>query len=128
VGRASQSSFVRSPRRYTAPSIALQDLPTIYVILLTHNHYDHMDLKTIRVLWKRDRPQIIVRLGNVTIIRKGHAEIEVAAGDWWQTFTLLNGLRATIVPTYHWSSRRMGDHRKALWGGFVLETPSGVVY
>jgi L-ascorbate metabolism protein UlaG (beta-lactamase superfamily) len=125
--RASPVSFA-GPRRFTPPAIHLQDLPTIHTILVTHNHYDHLDLKTIHTLWQRDRPQIIVPLGNDTILRKGHPEIEAEAGDWWESFPMRHGLKATIVPAYHWSSRRMGDHRKALWGGFILETPSGVVY
>lgn len=125
--RASPVSFA-GPRRYTPPAVRLEDLPVVHAVLVTHNHYDHMDLKTIEKLWKRDRPQIIVPLGNDTIIRKDSPEIEVQAGDWWQSFTLPGGIKTTIVPAYHWSSRRMGDHRKALWGGFVLETASGAVY
>ena len=95
--RASPVSFA-GPRRFTPPAIHLQDLPAIHAVLVTHNHYDHMDLKTIHGLWQRDRPQIIVPLGNDTILRKGRPDIVVEAGDWWESFTMRNGLKATIVP------------------------------
>jgi hypothetical protein len=67
--RASPVSFA-GPRRYTPPAIHLQDLPTIHVILVTHNHYDHLDLKTIHMLWQRDRPQIIVPLATIRSFKK----------------------------------------------------------
>jgi L-ascorbate metabolism protein UlaG (beta-lactamase superfamily) len=52
----------------------------------------------------------------------------VKTGDWWESFPLPHGICATIVPSYHWSSRGLGDRRMALWGGFVLETPECVIY
>ena len=116
------------PDRRNAPAVAFNDLPPIHAVLITHNHYDHMDLDTVRTLWKRHRPRILTPLGNDAILRKGFRGLEVEAGDWWQSFALAEGLRVTIVPAYHWSSRGTGDYRKALWGGFVLETPHGVVY
>ncbi len=116
------------PRRHNAPSIALGDLPPIHTVLLTHNHYDHMDLPTIQALWGTHQPFLLSPLGNDMVIRKAHPQVKVTTGDWWESFALPAGIRATIVPAYHWSSRGLGDRRMALWGGFVLETPEGILY
>ncbi len=123
------SPFTRfGPLRHNPPAIAMADLPPIHTVLLTHNHYDHMDLHTIGQLWNAHRPLIVSPLGNDRVIRKAVPYVEVTTGDWWQSFELPHGVRATIVPAYHWSSRGLGDRRMALWGGFILETPSGIVY
>jgi L-ascorbate metabolism protein UlaG (beta-lactamase superfamily) len=123
------SPFTRTgPLRHNPPAVALADLPPIDTVLLTHNHYDHMDLSTIKHLWDVHRPAILSPLGNDTVIRSVVAQAEVNTGDWWDSFLLPHGIRATIVPAYHWSSRGLGDRRMALWGGFVLETPVGIIY
>ena len=116
------------PFRHNPPAVAFHDLPPIHSVLVTHNHYDHMDLPTIRQIWNAHRPVILSPLGNDSVIHAAAPEVEVQTGDWWDSFLLPHGIRATIVPAYHWSSRGLGDRRMALWGGFVLETPAGVIY
>ena len=116
------------PRRRNPPAVALGDLPPIHAVLVTHNHYDHLDLPTVKKLWERHHPLVLAPLGNDTILRAAAKEINVITGDWWNAFQLPGGLRATIVPAYHWSSRGLRDRRMALWCGFVLDTPQGVVY
>ncbi len=116
------------PRRRNAPAVAMSDLPPIHAILVSHNHYDHMDLATLKALWERDHPCMLAPLGNYTIIRTAGQEIDVKAGDWWESFTLSGEISATIVPSYHWSSRGLRDRRMALWGGFYLDTPRGSIY
>lgn len=125
--RASPVSWA-GPRRLTPPAVALDDLPPIHAVLVTHSHYDHMDLGTLRALWRRDRPQMIAPLGNGGFLRKADPEMVVETGDWWQSFDLHRGLGTTMLPAYHWSSRRIGDYRKALWAGYMLHTPAGAVY
>ncbi len=140
--RASPFRYL-GPRRHNPPAVALSDLPPIHAVLLTHNHYDHLDLMTLRQLWETHHPRLLTPLGNDTILRAAARDIEVSTGDWWDSFELLEGsehaehskdagssgqVRATIVPSYHWSSRGFRDRRMALWGGFVLHTPRGVVY
>lgn len=124
---ASPLSFA-GPRRHNPPAIKFEDLPPIDVVLITHNHYDHMDTGTIKRLWHNHHPRIVAPLGNDAIIRAAAPEIEVQSGDWWQSFSLTEKLKVTIVPSYHWSSRWLGDYRMALWGGFILEAPAGVIY
>ncbi len=122
------SPFQRlGPRRHNPPAISFRDLPAIHAVLLTHNHYDHLDLPTIQQLWAKHRPRIYAPLGNDAVIRAA-APVEVETGDWWQSFLLPGELRLTIVPAHHWSSRALRDRRMALWGGFVLQGPSGTVY
>lgn len=116
------------PRRSNPPAVALEDLPPIHTVLVTHNHYDHMDTATIAKLWQTHKPTVISPLGNEAVIRKDAPDLQVQTGDWWQKFTLSDQVRATIVPAYHWSARSLGDRRFALWGGFVLDTPAGRIY
>jgi L-ascorbate metabolism protein UlaG (beta-lactamase superfamily) len=116
------------PRRHNPPSVAFDDLPPIHAVLVTHNHYDHMDTITLARLWKAHKPTVISPLGNDAAIRKDAPDVQVQTGDWWQTFQLSDRVRATIVPAYHWSARNLGDRRFALWGGFILETPAGILY
>lgn len=125
--RASPVSW-SGPKRKTPPAIAVADLPEIHVVLVSHNHYDHMDLPTLHALWRRNRPRIIMPLGNTGFLQKKYPDVVVETGDWWQCFALADHVQLTMVPSYHWSSRKLGDYRKALWCGFVLETPQGAVY
>ncbi len=116
------------PRRHNAPAIRLEELPRIDAVLLSHNHYDHLDNTTLARLWRDHRAHMITPLGNEVIVRAATPQAEVESGDWWDSFALANGMRVTIVPSYHWSSRGLGDRRMALWGGFMLETPLGLIY
>ena len=90
------------PRRANPPAIAFEHLPPIDVVLVTHNHYDHMDLQSIQRLWETHHPRIITPLGNDTIIHATNSSIDVTSGDWWQTFSLSEAIELTIVPAYHW--------------------------
>jgi L-ascorbate metabolism protein UlaG (beta-lactamase superfamily) len=116
------------PSRRNPPAVALADLPPIHAVLITHNHYDHMDTATIAAIHAQHKPIIISPLGNDTVIHKDAPHIPVLTGDWWQSFPLSPTVRVTIVPAYHWSARRLGDRRQALWCGFVLDSPAGRIY
>lgn len=125
--RSSPFRFV-GPKRVIAPGIALADLPPIDVVLVSHNHYDHLDVATLLYLHTVHHPLIITPLGNDAIVREAVPEARVVAGDWWEQVALPGGAEATIVPAYHWSARGIGDRRMALWGGFMLRTSAGLVY
>ena len=96
--------------------------------MVTHNHYDHMDTATIAAIHAHHKPVIISPLGNDSVIHKDAPQVPVQTGDWWQSFPLSPNVRVTIVPAYHWSARKLGDRRQALWCGFILDTPSGRIY
>lgn len=125
--RASPVSFA-GPKRVNPPGVAFDDLPPIDVVLVTHNHYDHLDLETIARLWARHRPRIVAPLGNDAVIRAHDAGIPVETADWGGSVALPNAVTAHLEPSYHWSARGMNDRRMALWCAYVLTTPAGVIY
>jgi L-ascorbate metabolism protein UlaG (beta-lactamase superfamily) len=125
--RASPFSFA-GPRRVLAPGIAFEALPHIDAVLLSHNHYDHMDMATLRRLNLEHRPLIVTPLGNDAILRRAIPGVQVVAGDWWDRIDIGKGGDVTIVPAYHWSARTGRDRRMALWSGFMLSTGGGRVH
>lgn len=125
--RASPFRFA-GPRRVNPPGIAFEDLPPIDAILITHNHYDHLDIESLGPLWRTHRSRIAAPLGNDAIIRTADQAIEVGALDWGEGLALSERVSAHLVPAYHWSARWLRDRRMALWGGFVIGTPAGPVY
>lgn len=123
--RASPVSFA-GPKRVRAPGVRFEDLPKIDLILVSHNHYDHMDLATLKRLWDRDRPLIVTSLGNDAIL-KDHG-IGAAAGDWGQTIRGPGGAAVKIERVHHWGSRWGVDRNRALWSGFSVQLPGGNIF
>ncbi len=119
--RASPLPFA-GPRRVWAPGIAFESLPPIDAVLISHNHYDHMDLVTLRRLNSEHRPLMVTSLGNDAILRRAIPGVRVVTGDRWERIDIGKGGEVTIVPAYHWSSRTGRDRRMALWSGFMLST------
>lgn len=122
--RASPLPFL-GPRRVGAPGIAFETLPQIDAVLLSHSHYDHMDLATLRRLTDQHRPLVVTPLGNDAILRRAIPGIRVVARDWWDRIEIGKDGEVTVVPAYHWSARTGRDRRMALWSGFVLSTGGG---
>jgi L-ascorbate metabolism protein UlaG (beta-lactamase superfamily) len=110
------------PKRARPPGIALADLPRPDVVLLSHNHYDHMDIPSLRDLQRRYAPRFITMLGNARILAK-HG-IEAHELDWWQ-HTRIGTLKITATPARHFSARSPFDRNRALWGGFMLDNGRG---
>ncbi len=125
--RASPFRFA-GPKRATAPGIDFADLPPIDTVLLSHNHYDHMDAATLRLLHAAHRPRILTPLGNDRILARIIPGARVEVGDWGARFDLDGTVSITLHPAHHWSARSPRDRRTALWCGFVLGTPQGPVY
>lgn len=117
--RASPFSFT-GPRRANAPGIAFDDLPPIDAVLVSHGHYDHLDVATLTRLWRRDRPRIVAPLGNEVAIRGEDPSIAVTTADWRGTVPLGNGVEAVLEQVHHWSARGVTDRNRSLWCGFVL--------
>ena len=113
------------PRRVAEPGVAFDDLPKIDIVVISHNHYDHMDLPTLRKLWQRDRPLIVTSLGNDTILRG--AGVEATALDWGQE-ARARGAAVRVLRNHHWSSRWGRDRNRALWSAFLIETPGGNIF
>ncbi len=125
--RASPLSFA-GPARHQPPGIAFADLPPIHVVLLTHSHYDHMDIPTLKRLWSAHRPRLIAPLGNDVVVRRAAEALRAETADWWDTIPLTPGLTLQVTPANHWSARTPWDRRRALWSGFALHTPAGPLY
>lgn len=125
--RTSPFSFI-GPKRVSPPGIAFDRLPPIDAILLSHNHYDHLDIATLKRLHAAHAPLIITPLGNDAIILRAIPDARVVTGDWWDKFEIGTGAEAVIVPAHHWSARRWSDRRMALWSGFMLRTSASLVY
>jgi len=107
------------PRRVRAPGIALANLPPIDLILLSHNHYDHMDLISLRKLRRRNPGvAIISMLGNAPYLAKKRLRDAVEL-DWWQSIEAC-GANITVTPARHFAARWLNDRNETLWGGFVI--------
>ncbi|HWA35278.1 MAG TPA: MBL fold metallo-hydrolase [Cyclobacteriaceae bacterium] len=115
------------PKRMRPPGIRLEDLPKIDIILLTHNHYDHLDLPTLTRIYNQHQPKVVTSLGIKPFLdsRNIHNSTEM---DWWQTFTFNESISIESVPAQHFSSRGMFDRDATLWCGFVLRRPGGNIY
>ncbi len=116
------------PKRVRAPGVAFDHLPKIDVVTVSHNHYDHLDLATLKRLWERDRPRIVTPLGNDTIIRRAIPEAQIVTLDWAQKAEIAPGMALHCLPAQHWSARWGWDRDYALWASFALTTPQGNVY
>jgi L-ascorbate metabolism protein UlaG (beta-lactamase superfamily) len=124
--RSSPFSWV-GPRRHRNPGIRFEDLPPIDIVLVSHNHYDHMDLPTLRRLSKEWNPRIIVGSGNGDYLeRKGLGNVMEL--NWWRDTLISQNARITFVPAQHFSGRGLFDRNKTLWGGFVIQTPSSSIF
>jgi L-ascorbate metabolism protein UlaG (beta-lactamase superfamily) len=115
--RASPLTVI-GPRRVRAPAVAFDDLPPISVVLLSHNHYDHCDLRTLRAIDRRFRPLVVTPLGNRRLLASGGVS-QIEELDWWQSATR-SAVPITLTPAQHFSARTPFDRNRALWGGFLF--------
>ncbi|MEO8432527.1 MAG: MBL fold metallo-hydrolase [Acidobacteriota bacterium] len=124
--RVSPVSFA-GPKRVRPPGIRFDDLPQIDTVLLSHNHYDHLDLATLARLARRDDPWVVAGLG-VRRLLDARGLVRGAELDWWEASDLGAGFSVTAVPVQHFSGRGLSDRNRTLWTGFVLSGPSGSVF
>ncbi len=119
--RASPFTWI-GPRRFAPPGVAFDSLPKIDVVLLSHNHYDHLDLPTLQRITARDKPEIIVPLGVAKLLSRYGMTTEKEM-DWWDVRGAI-----TCVPAQHFSARSVTDRNLTLWCGYWIETPAGGIY
>tara|TARA_A100001037_G_C15109333_1_gene618133 strand:- start:586 stop:1641 length:1056 start_codon:yes stop_codon:yes gene_type:complete len=105
------------PKRYVDPAIELKDLPMIDLFLLTHNHYDHLDISTIRNFPSK-KAKVIVPLKLSKYFKKFEDVNEL---DWYEEIQINKDLKITLLPAVHWSKRSLFDSNKTLWGSFLIE-------
>jgi len=123
--RASPMTWI-GPKRVRPPGIRFEDLPEIHAVVVSHNHYDHMDVETLKRLHDRFKPKFLVGLGNAQFLRREGINTAVDM-DWWQA-TTLEGVTITAVPAQHGSNRGVCDRFKTLWTGFVFSGSEGYAY
>ncbi len=115
------------PSRVRAPGIALKNLPKVDVILLSHNHYDHMDLISLRKLRKRfPAVRIVTTLGNAAYLAKKRIRDAVEL-DWWQAVKV-GDTEITLTPARHFGARTLWDRNETLWGGFWISHAERQIY
>jgi N-acyl-phosphatidylethanolamine-hydrolysing phospholipase D len=117
--RASPVGFA-GPRRYQPPGVALAELPEIHAVVISHNHYDHLDVDSVRQLHARSGGMLrfFVPLG----LKPWFARLgidTVTELDWWESAEL-GGVRFTLTPAQHWSARGLFDRSQSLWGGWAI--------
>lgn len=125
--RVSPLSFF-GPKRVTEPGITFDQLPDIDVVLLSHNHYDHLDQTTLRRLQAAHGPLMVMPYGNDTIVRKSVPDAKIKLGDWQDTLQVTPEISVILTPANHWSARGIRDRRMALWSGFWINTPNSQIW
>jgi len=107
------------PKRYTEPALKLNEIPKTDLFLLTHNHYDHQDMRTIRRFPFKET-KVLVPL-NLSKYFTKHRFKDVNEMDWYDEIIVNDDLKVTLLPAVHWSKRSLTDTNKTLWGNFLIE-------
>jgi L-ascorbate metabolism protein UlaG (beta-lactamase superfamily) len=123
--RASPLSWL-GPRRVRPPGLPFDQLPHIDLVLVSHNHYDHMDVPTLRRLDRVHRPLFITGLGNRRFLLDEGLR-QVVELDWWQE-SAYGCARVIFTPAQHWSSRGPGRRNHTLWGGFLIQAAGRQIF
>lgn len=124
--RVSPFSFA-GPKRMRPPGIRYEDLPEIDLILISHNHYDHLDIQTLRRIHRDHDPKFITPLG-VDLYLNSEGISYTESLDWWQETSFSDSVSVAAVEAQHFSSRGMFDRDKTLWAGFVIKSQKGNIY
>lgn len=115
------------PKRYRSAGVDFKDLPPIDIVLISHNHYDHMDIPTLKRINKKWKPRIYAGLGNAKYLRT-HGVRGAMDMDWWDKDVVSKDVSVVCAPGQHFSSRAFSDRNRTLWCGYVVETPHGNIY
>ena len=107
------------PKRFTKPALKLNEIPKTDLFLLTHNHYDHQDMSTIRRFpFKDAKVMLPLKLGKY-FTKNGYSDVNEM--DWYDEIQVNENLKVTLLPAVHWSKRSLNDTNKTLWGNFLIE-------
>ena len=111
--------LIFGPKRFVKPALNLREIPKIDLFLLTHNHYDHQDMMTIRRFpYKKSKVLLPLKLGKY-FSRNGYKDVNEM--DWYDEIQVNEKLKVTFLPAVHWSKRSLTDTNKSLWGNFLIE-------
>ncbi len=118
--------LIFGPKRFVEPALNLREIPKIDLFLLTHNHYDHQDMMTIRRFpYKKAKVMLPLRLGKY-FTRNGYKDVNEM--DWYDEIKVNENLKITFLPAVHWSKRSLTDTNKTLWGNFLIEYDSKKIF
>ena len=124
--RASPVRFA-GPKRLIPPAIPIDKLPKIDVITVSHNHYDHLDLRSLKKIYKANPNAIfLVPKGDKRRLERRGIE-NVKEFLWWKEIEI-NGSKFTFTPVQHWSARGIADRNKSLWGGWFMQLQTESIY
>jgi L-ascorbate metabolism protein UlaG (beta-lactamase superfamily) len=115
------------PKRHREPGIPFDKLPKIDFVVISHNHYDHMDIATLRKLNATFHPHFFVPLGNKAFLET-NGITNVTELDWWQSFDFTKDIKVSLAPAEHFSGRGLFDRNKTLWGSFVISFDDHTIY
>jgi L-ascorbate metabolism protein UlaG (beta-lactamase superfamily) len=114
------------PKRNIPPAIAINSLPKIDLIVISHNHYDHLDLQSLKEIQnKYPLVNIFVPKGDLRLLKSIGLK-NISEFEWWENQSIFN-FSVTFVPTKHWSARGLFDRNKSLWGGWAIRSKSKTV-
>ena len=114
-------------KRIRPPAVPMSELPTINYIFISHNHYDHLDLPSLKFISNRDKPLIFVPLGDKEWL-EDEGISNIIELDWWQKYKINKCFTVNFVPAQHSSSRTPFDLDISLWGGYVVESPATTLF
>jgi len=123
--RVSPVSFA-GPKRVHPPGIDIEKLPKIDVVLISHNHYDHLDLNSLKKLEEQHSPVFFCPLGDKELLISSGLK-KVIELDWWEV-AQFNNIDIFFVPAQHWSGRGLFDRFKSLWGGYIIKSNKKNIY
>ena len=111
--------LIFGPKRFTEPALNLKEIPPVDIFLLTHNHYDHQDMMTIRRFpFKNTKVMAPLKLGKY-FEKNGYSDVNEM--DWYEEIIVNEKMKITFLPAVHWSKRSLTDTNKSLWGNFLIE-------
>ena len=114
------------PKRNIPPAIAINSLPKIDLIVISHNHYDHLDLQSLKEIQnKYPLVNIFVPKGDLRLLKSIGLK-NISEFEWWENQSIFN-FSVTFVPTKHWSARGLFDRNKSLWGGWAIQSKSKTI-
>jgi L-ascorbate metabolism protein UlaG (beta-lactamase superfamily) len=123
--RASPIDFA-GPKRVRLPGVPFEKLPRIDVVIISHNHYDHLDVDALKMIDEKFHPLFLVPLGNRAFLLEKGIQI-VQELDWWQEFKVREN-KFVLTPAEHWSARYFWDKNDSLWGGYMIATPQSKIF
>lgn len=115
------------PKRVREPGVELDSLPAVDVVLISHNHYDHLDKKTLKELEKRFSPLVLVPVGDKKRVQSFGVK-NVQELDWWESVEVNESTTITFTPQQHGSGRGLFDRNKSLWGSFFIQQGERSIY